>query len=63
MAREVEALSRAGDGGEPSVVAAAIEIVAFAGGPEEYDAFVARMQERAHPAGTGAIPIRARPLP
>jgi puromycin-sensitive aminopeptidase len=44
MAREVETLSRAGDGGEPSVVAAAIEIVAFAGGPEEYDAFVERMQ-------------------
>ena len=44
MAREVETLSRTGHGGEPSVVAAAIEIVAFAGGPEEYDAFVARMQ-------------------
>jgi aminopeptidase N len=49
MAREVEALSRAGDGGEPSVVAAAIEIVAFAGGPEEYDAYVARMQDAPTP--------------
>ena len=49
MAREVEALSRAGDGGEPSVVAAAIEIVAFTGGPEEYDSFVARMQEAPTP--------------
>ena len=49
MAREVEALSRAGDGGEPGVVAAAIEIVAFAGGPDEYDAYVARMQEAATP--------------
>ena len=49
MAREVEALSRAGDGGDPGVVAAAIEIVAFAGGPDEYDAYVARMQEAATP--------------
>jgi len=49
MAREVESLSRAGEGGEPSVVAAAIEVVAFAGGDEEYDAYVARMQEAATP--------------
>ena len=49
MAREVEALSRAGEGGEPSVVAAAVEIVAFAGGAEEYDAFLARMEQAGTP--------------
>ncbi|MEP6759651.1 MAG: ERAP1-like C-terminal domain-containing protein, partial [Actinomycetota bacterium] len=49
MAREVEGISRSGNGGEPSVVAAAVEIVAFAGGSEEYDAFVARMREATTP--------------
>jgi puromycin-sensitive aminopeptidase len=49
MAREAEALSRAGTSVEPAVAAAAVDVVAFVGGPEEYDAFRARMDEAPTP--------------
>ncbi len=43
MAREAEALSRMGTGVEPEIAAAAVDVVAFAGGPAEYEAFVERL--------------------
>jgi puromycin-sensitive aminopeptidase len=43
MAREAETLSRTGTGVEPEIAAAAVDVVAFAGGPAEYDAFVERL--------------------
>ena len=43
MAREAEALSRGGTAVDASVAAAAVEVVAFAGGPDAFDAFEARM--------------------
>jgi puromycin-sensitive aminopeptidase len=49
MAREAEALSRAGTAVEPAVAAAAVDVVAFAGGPDEYETFVARMLEAPTP--------------
>jgi puromycin-sensitive aminopeptidase len=49
MAREAEALSRGGTAVEPAVAAAAVDVVAFAGGPEDYERFVARMQDAPTP--------------
>jgi aminopeptidase N len=49
MAREAEALSRAGSAVEPAVAAAAVDVVAFSGGPEEYDTFLARMADAPTP--------------
>jgi hypothetical protein len=49
MAREAEARSRAGSAVEPEVAAAAVDVVAFVGGTEEYDAFQARMDEAPNP--------------
>jgi aminopeptidase N len=39
MAREAESLSRSGSGVDASVAAAAVDVVAFAGGVEAFDAF------------------------
>ncbi len=49
MAREAEALSRTAGGVDASVAAAAVEVVAFAGGEEAFEAFRARMQEAPTP--------------
>jgi puromycin-sensitive aminopeptidase len=49
MAREAEARSRAGTTVEPAVAAATVDVVAFVGGPEDYDAFRARMDEAPTP--------------
>ena len=49
MAREAEVLSRTGAAVEPAVAAAAVDIVAFVGGPEEYEAFQARMDDAPTP--------------
>jgi puromycin-sensitive aminopeptidase len=49
MAREAEALSRTVGGVDASVAAAAVEVVAFAGGEEAFEAFRARMQEAPTP--------------
>jgi puromycin-sensitive aminopeptidase len=49
MAREAEALSRRGALVEPAVAAAAVDVVAFAGGPSEYEVFVARMVDAPTP--------------
>jgi puromycin-sensitive aminopeptidase len=49
MAREAESLSRAGTVVEPAVAAAAVDVVAFAGGPDDYETFVARMVEAPTP--------------
>jgi puromycin-sensitive aminopeptidase len=43
LARDVEARSRGGGPIEPAIAAAAVDVVAFVGGPAEYDAFRARM--------------------
>ncbi len=47
--REAEALSRTGIAVEPAVAAAAVDVVAFVGGPEDYDAFRVRMDEAPTP--------------
>jgi aminopeptidase N len=49
MAREAEALARAGTPVEPAVAAAAVDVVAFAGGPDDYETFLARMLEAPTP--------------
>ena len=49
LARDVEARSRAGTSEDPAVVAAAVDVVAFVGGPQDYDVFRARMDEAATP--------------
>jgi puromycin-sensitive aminopeptidase len=49
MAREAEALSRTAGGVDASVAAAAVEVVAFAGGEEAFEAFRARMQDAPTP--------------
>ena len=48
-ARDAEAGSRAGGAVEPAVAAAAIDIVAFIGGPADYEAFRTRMDEAPTP--------------
>jgi len=48
-ARELEAKARTGTAIEPAVTAAAIDVVAFVGGPEDYDAFRAQMNDAATP--------------
>lgn len=48
-AREAEALARAGIAVEPAVAAAAVDVVAFVGSPEDYDAFLAHMDEAPTP--------------
>jgi puromycin-sensitive aminopeptidase len=49
MAREAEALSRAGTAVEPAIAAAAVDVVAFSGGPDEYETFLARMLDAPTP--------------
>jgi puromycin-sensitive aminopeptidase len=49
MAREAEALSRTTGGVDASVAAAAVEVVAFAGGEDAFEAFRARMQDAPTP--------------
>jgi puromycin-sensitive aminopeptidase len=49
MAREAEALSRTGTAVEPAVAAAAVDVVAFSGGPDEYETFRARMLDAPTP--------------
>jgi puromycin-sensitive aminopeptidase len=49
MAREAEALSRGGTAVDASVAAAAVEVVAFAGGVDDFDAFEARMLDAPTP--------------
>ena len=49
MAREAEALSRTGTSVDATVAAAAVEVVAFAGGADAFDAFEARMREAPTP--------------
>jgi puromycin-sensitive aminopeptidase len=49
MAREAEALSRSGGGVDASVAAAAVEVTAFAGGDEAFEAFRARMHDAPTP--------------
>ncbi len=49
MAREAEALSRTSGGVDASVAAAAVEVVAFSGGEEAFEAFRARMREAPTP--------------
>jgi puromycin-sensitive aminopeptidase len=49
MAREAESLSRTSGGVDASVAAAAVEVVAFSGGEEAFEAFRARMQEAPTP--------------
>jgi puromycin-sensitive aminopeptidase len=48
-AREIEARSRSGAPTVPAVAAAAVDVVAFVGGPAEYDAFRAYMDEAPTP--------------
>jgi puromycin-sensitive aminopeptidase len=48
-ARELETLARTGAMIEPAVAAAAVDIVAFVGGPEEYDDIRARMDQAVTP--------------
>jgi puromycin-sensitive aminopeptidase len=40
LAREIERKARAGGEGEPSLVAASVQVVAAGGGPEDYEAFL-----------------------
>jgi puromycin-sensitive aminopeptidase len=47
-ARELEARSRTSVV-EPAVAAAAVDVVAFIGGPDEYDSFLARLDDAATP--------------
>jgi puromycin-sensitive aminopeptidase len=49
QARAAEALARAGTFVEPSVAAAAVDVVAFAGGSDEYEAFRARHKDAPTP--------------
>ena len=49
MAREAEAQSRRAGGVDASVAAAAVEVVAFVGGEEAFDAFRTRMREAPTP--------------
>ena len=49
MAREDEARSRAGHPVDPAIASAAIDIVAFLGGPRDYDVFMARMDQAGTP--------------
>jgi puromycin-sensitive aminopeptidase len=49
MAREAEALSRSGGGVDASVAAAAVEVTAFAGGEDAFEAFRARMHDAPTP--------------
>jgi len=48
-ARTAESHARAGGSVEPAVAAAAIDIVAFVGGPDDYEAFRSRMNEAPTP--------------
>jgi puromycin-sensitive aminopeptidase len=48
-AREAESESRAGADVEPSVAAAAVDVVAFAGGPDDYERFRARAKDAPTP--------------
>ena len=59
QAREMEQDGSA-DG---DVAAAAVDVVAFSGGPPEYERFVALAEGRGHAAGPGALPDRARAVP
>ncbi len=43
MAREAESLSRGGTPVDPAIAAAAVDVVAVVGGPDDYDAFLTRM--------------------
>jgi puromycin-sensitive aminopeptidase len=49
MAREAEGLSRSGGAVDASVVAAAVDVVAFSGGEETFEAFRARMHDAPTP--------------
>jgi puromycin-sensitive aminopeptidase len=49
MAREAEGLSRSGGSVDASVAAAAVDVVAFAGGEEAFEAFRARMHDAPTP--------------
>jgi puromycin-sensitive aminopeptidase len=49
LAREDEARARAGQAVDPAVASAAIDVVAFVGGPWEYDVFATRMHEASTP--------------
>jgi aminopeptidase N len=49
MAREAEGLSRSGGAVDASVAAAAVDVVAFAGGPDEFESFRARMHDAPTP--------------
>ncbi len=49
MARVAEARSRAGTAVEPAVAAAVVDVVAFVGGPADYDAFRAHMDDASTP--------------
>jgi puromycin-sensitive aminopeptidase len=49
MAREAEALSRTGTSVDATVAAAAVEVVAFAGGADAFDAFEKRMVDAPTP--------------
>ena len=48
-AREAESESRGGADVEPSVAAAAVDVVAFAGGPDDYERFRARAKDAPTP--------------
>jgi aminopeptidase N len=48
-AREAEAESRAGADVEPSIAAAAVDVVAFVGGPEDHERFRSRAKEASTP--------------
>src|SRR5262249_62000456 len=48
-AREAESESRAGADVEPSVAAAAVDVVAFVGGPEDYERFRTRAKDAPTP--------------
>jgi len=49
MAREAEGLSRSGGAVDASIAAAAVEVVAFAGGEDAFEAFRARMHDAPTP--------------
>jgi len=49
MAREAESLSRSGGAVDASVAAAAVDVVAFAGGEEAFEAFRVRMHDAPTP--------------
>jgi hypothetical protein len=49
MAREAEGLSRSGGAVDASIAAAAVEVVAFSGGQEAFEAFRTRMRDAPTP--------------